>query len=63
MDMQDLVRQHYGDADLGDRILDGLREAGVDTDQLTVEDLAATRPVARRIPAGDPLSARTTRTR
>ena len=39
MDIQDLVRQHYGDADLGERILDGLREAGVDTDQLTVDDL------------------------
>jgi MPBQ/MSBQ methyltransferase len=39
MDIQDLVRQHYGDADLGERILDGLRDAGVDTDQLTVDDL------------------------
>ena len=39
MDIQDLVRQHYGDADLGERILDGLRAAGVDTDQLTVDDL------------------------
>ena len=38
MDVQDLVRQHYGDDDLGDRILDGLREVGVDTDHLTVED-------------------------
>ncbi len=39
MDIQHLVRQHYGDADLGERILDGLRDAGVDTDQLTVDDL------------------------
>ncbi len=41
MDVQDLVRQHYGDDDLGDRILEGLREVGVDTDRLTIEDLAA----------------------
>ena len=41
MDVQDLVREHYGDGDLGDRILNGLREVGVDTDQLTIEDLAA----------------------
>jgi SAM-dependent methyltransferase len=41
MDVQDLVRQHYGDRDLGDRILNGLREVGIDTDKLTIEDLAA----------------------
>ena len=41
MDVQDLVRQHYGDSDLGGRILDGLRDAGVDIDQLTIDDLAA----------------------
>ena len=41
MDVQDLVRQHYGDGDLGDRILDGLRDAGVDTEHLTIEDVAA----------------------
>jgi MPBQ/MSBQ methyltransferase len=41
VDVEDLVRSHYGGADLEEVILSGLRAAGVDTDALTLEDLAA----------------------
>ncbi len=41
MDVSDLVRQHYGGDDLETAILAGLAAAGVDTDHVTVEDLAA----------------------
>lgn len=40
MDVDDLVRSHYGGGDLEEVIFDGLREAGIDTDALTVEDLS-----------------------
>lgn len=41
MDVADLVRQHYGGADLESGILAGLDAVGVDTAKLTVDDLAA----------------------
>jgi SAM-dependent methyltransferase len=41
MDVTDLVRGHYTRADLADDILAALAVAGVDTDNLTVADLAA----------------------
>lgn len=40
MDVEDLVRSHYGGDDLEGIILAGLRAAGIDPDQLTVDDLA-----------------------
>lgn len=40
VEVNDLVRQHYGGAELEEVILRGVREAGIDTDQLTVDDLA-----------------------
>ena len=41
MDVRDLVRAHYGDGGLDDAIVDVLAEAGVDTDHITVKDLAS----------------------
>jgi MPBQ/MSBQ methyltransferase len=41
MDVQDLVRSHYGAGDLAGHILAALAEAGVDTDQLGPQDLFA----------------------
>jgi MPBQ/MSBQ methyltransferase len=40
MDVEDLVRSHYGGDDLEGLILTRLTEIGFDTDSLTVEDLA-----------------------
>jgi MPBQ/MSBQ methyltransferase len=41
MDVSELVRRHYGGADLVSGILAGLAAAGVDPDDLTVDQLAA----------------------
>lgn len=40
MSTEDTVRDHYRGDDLEDRILGALREAGIDVDAMTVEDLA-----------------------
>jgi MPBQ/MSBQ methyltransferase len=40
MDVQQIVKGHYGRAGLEGRILDALREAGIDTEALTWRDLA-----------------------
>jgi MPBQ/MSBQ methyltransferase len=39
MDAESTVRQHYSGVDLEARVLDALREAGVDVDAMTVDDL------------------------
>ena len=41
MEVADLVRSHYGGADLERLIFDGLRGAGIDLEQLSIDDLAA----------------------
>lgn len=41
MGVEDLVRNHYGGADLEEMIFRGLRDAGADPEALTLDDLAA----------------------